>query len=309
MKDQYTLEDLRNWEQATKDLSKPARLAVIGDPVLHSRSPAMHQAALDELGKEISYVRIHLLAEELEEAFALFREKGFLGFNVTIPHKADALKLVDEVDPHAAKMQAVNTVLVEDGKLIGYSTDGPGLVRAIRQEFSMDLRDLRVLVLGAGGGAGRSISVQCALEGVERLVLCNRTEEKSKVLAKELRTYFSGARLAGPTERLEAIPWENARIEEVLHYVDLVINATSVGMQRSDPPLLPESLLHPSLMVYDTVYSRGRTRLVSAAESVGARAANGLSMLLHQGALSLEIWLDSPAPLDAMRAGLNSVAE
>ncbi len=304
MKEVYTLADLRDWPAATADEAPPLRLSVFGDPVAHSRSPQMHNPALAATGVDARYCRLHIRPEELAEALRLLPQAGFIGTNVTLPHKSAVMSLVDEVDPHARKIGAVNTVVVEDGRLIGFNTDGPGLVRAVRGEFSVDVRDLRVMVLGAGGGAGRAIAVQCALEGCERLVLVNRTFEKARALAFELEPYFQGSRLLGPLARLEAIPWEHGPLAAALENTDLVINATSCGMKRSDPPVLPPSLLQPYLMVYDTIYTAHRTPLLADAEAAGARAANGLSMLLHQGALSFEIWFNRDAPLAAMRAGL-----
>jgi shikimate dehydrogenase len=225
---------------------------------------------------------------------------------VTIPHKAGALATVDEAEDYARKSGAVNTVVVDGEKLIGFNTDGPGLLRALREEFYADLRDLRVMLLGAGGGAGRAIAVQCALESCERLVLVNRTFEKASSLARELSPYFRSDRLVGPAERLEAIPHQERALREQLAKTDLVINATSIGMKRTDPALVPAGLLTPNLMVYDTVYATGKTRLIEDAEAAGARAVNGLSMLLHQGALSFEIWFGRAAPLEVMRAALKA---
>jgi shikimate dehydrogenase len=213
---------------------------------------------------------------------------------------------MDEVDDYARMSDAVNTVVVDGEKLVGFNTDGPGLQRALREEFYADLRDLRVMLLGAGGGAGRAIAVQCARENCERLVLVNRTFEKARTLAQELATYFRSDRLVGPAERLEAIPHQESALKEQLAKTDLVINATSIGMRRADPPLIPAGLLTPNLLVYDTVYSSGKTRLIEDAEAAGARVANGLSMLLHQGALSFEIWFGRAAPLDIMREALKA---
>ncbi len=179
----------------------------------------------------------------------------------TIPHKADALATAHEADDYARKAGAVNTIVVEGETLVGFNTDGPGLLRALREEFSVDLRDLRVMLLGAGGGAGRAIAVQCAFESCERLVLVNRTFEKARDLAQELASYFRSDRLVGPAERLEAIPFEERALREQLAKTDLVINATSVGMRRTDPPLIPAGLLTANLMVYDTVYATGKSRL------------------------------------------------
>jgi len=286
----------------------PIRLSVFGNPVAHSRSPGMHNAALQAAGIEAQYVRIQVEPADANQAFKALPGAGFIGTNVTIPFKAEALAACDRVDEPARLMGSVNTVVVEGEQLIGFNTDGPGLVRAIREEFYTDLRDLRVLLLGAGGGAGRGIAVQCALEGCERLVLVNRTLEKARELETLLRPHFSSDRLVGPAERLQVIPWEENALRTQLAQTDIIINATSLGMKRSDPPLLPQSLLTPNLLVYDTVYATGKSRLVEDAEAVGARAANGLSMLLHQGALSFEIWFNQKAPLEAMRAALRPSA-
>lgn len=301
MKEFYTLADLQSWGEKGKS---PVRLGVFGDPVAHSLSPQMHNAALENLGVKERYGRFQIGADELRTGLELIRCLNFIGINLTLPHKTTALPLMDEVDDAARKSGAINTVLVEGEKLLGFNTDGPGFLHAIRSEFSVDLRDLRVLLLGAGGGAGRAIAMQCARENCERLVLVNRTLEKAQDLAKELAPYFSGSRVLGPVARLQAIPWDETSLRFQLANTDLVVNATSVGMKRSDPRLLAASLLAPHLMVYDTIYTPMRTPLLAAAADAGALGANGLSMLLHQGALSFEIWFGRKAPLDVMRAAL-----
>ncbi|MGB8356907.1 MAG: shikimate dehydrogenase [Chthoniobacteraceae bacterium] len=303
-KDVYTFADLQNWPQATAGITPPIRLSVFGDPVAHSKSPAMHNAALAACGIDAQYIRLQISPGELADAVRLLPENGFLGTNVTIPHKVAMLSLMDEVDDNARKIGTVNTVVIDGKKLRGFNTDGPGIVRAIRSEFSVDLRDLRVMLLGAGGGAGRAIAMQCGFESCERLVLVNRTFEKAKALADELQPLFRSTKLLGPVARLEAIPWDEAQLKFQLQHTDLVINATSIGMKFSDPSPLPASLLTPSLMLYDTIYTSARTPLLRAADEAGARSANGLSMLLHQGALSFEIWFNREAPLEAMRTAL-----
>jgi len=311
-KDVYTLADLRDWPTAAGQENPPIRLSVMGDPVAHSRSPEMHNPALKAAGISAAYARLHILADELPEALRLLSERNFIGTNITIPHKAAAMALMDEVDPQARRGGGVNTVVVEGQKLIGFSTDGPGLVRAIRADFGVDLRDLRVLILGAGGGAGRAIAVQCAVEGCDRLVLVNRTLERAQALAAELAPSFRETRVTGPLMRLEAVPWEDAALARQLPFVDLIINATPLGMSsvpayaaRNVSPI-SVSLFRPHHMVYDTVYTASQTPLLAAARETGARTANGLSMLLCQGALSFEIWFGRPAPVDVMRAGLGA---
>ncbi|MDP9291635.1 MAG: shikimate dehydrogenase [Verrucomicrobiota bacterium] len=294
----YSFAELQNWPAATMGETPAIRLGVFGDPVAHSKSPAMHNAALQACGIDARYCRLHIRAGELEAALRLLPEQDFIGANITIPHKAAALAAVDEADDYSRQSRAVNTVVVRDKTLVGFNTDGPGLVRAIRADFGADLRDLRVMLLGAGGGAGRAIAVQCVRENCERLVLVNRTFEKAKTLAEELAPFSRAA-------RLEVLPIAQL-LKTHLENTDLIINATSVGMNPDDPPLLPASLLSPHLMVYDTIYTTHRTPLLNAAEEAGARAANGLSMLLHQGALSFEIWFNRDAPIDAMREALLS---
>lgn len=309
MKETYTLEDLRNWPTATAGEQPPLRLAVFGDPVAHSASPPMHHAALTALGIDAGYCRLHIRPEELAEALRLLPAQGFIGVNCTIPHKAAALPLMDRVDEHAQRIGVVNTVVVEGEQLVGFNTDGPGLVRAIRADFGVDLRDLRVMVLGAGGGAGRAIAMQCGIENCERLVLVNRTPEKARELAAELAPFFREPRVSGPGDRLSVATWEEHALREQIGQTDLIINCTSVGMKTSDPSPLPSSLIQPHLMIYDTIYTARRTRLMQAADEAGARSANGLSMLLHQGALSFEIWFNREAPIAEMRAALLAHAE
>lgn len=308
-KEVYDFADLQNWSAATADAEPPLRLAVFGDPVAHSASPPMHNAALEKCQIPARYTRLHIRPEELADAFRLLPSQGFLGVNVTIPHKAAALSLMDRVDDHARRIGVVNTVVVEGNELVGFNTDGPGLVRAVRAEFGVDMRDLRVMVLGAGGGAGRAIAMQCALEGCERLVMVNRTMDKARELAVELEPYFADARVSGPVARLEVIPWEDAALRFQLANTDLVINCTSVGMKRTDSSPLPSALMEPHLMVYDTIYTANRTKLMQAADEIGARSANGLSMLLHQGALAFEVWFNREAPLDVMHAALVAHAQ
>ncbi len=304
MKDVYTLEDLRNWKTVTAGIDPPIRLAVFGDPIGHSLSPQMHNAALEALKEPMQYCRLHIPVPDLEEALHLLRDNDFLGTNLTIPHKLEVLPFLDDIDSAAEKLGAVNTVLIEDGQFIGFNTDGPGIARTIRAEFDVDLSDLRVMILGAAGGAGRAAAVQCALEGVSRLVLVNRTLEKLEPIYQELRPYFPEERVSAPIKWFQVCPLEEVTLHRQMDHVDLIINATSLGMKRTDPPPLATNLLQPHHLIYDMVYGKGKTKLITAAIDAGARAASGLSMLLYQGALSLEIWLQRDAPVPVMKDAL-----
>lgn len=302
MKEVCTLADLKSWKAKAKT---PIRLGVFGNPVAHSLSPQMQNAALEKCGFEMRYGRFEIAPAELPAALKLLPELNFIGLNLTVPHKIAAFELMDEVEETARKIGAVNTIKIENGKLHGFNTDGKGFSRAIREEFSVDLRDLRVLVLGAGGAA-RAIALQCAKENCERLVIANRDFEKAKQLSEELRPFFAEARVLGPVARLQAVPLDEAALRFQIANVDLVVNATPLGLSRADAAPISARLLAPHLMIYDTIYSSGQTAFVSAAVEAGARAANGLSMLLHQGALAFEIWFDRSAPLDAMRKALSA---
>jgi shikimate dehydrogenase len=299
VKEVYTLVDLQNW----RELDPPIRLGVFGDPVEHSLSPQMQNAALKRCQIDMQYARFHILPNELRDALELIRKLEFLGLNLTIPHKIVAVELMDAADENVKRIGAANVVKVDAGKLHGSNTDGRGFVRAVREEFSVDLRDLRILVLGAGGAA-RAIALQCAKENCERLVIANGTFEKGQKLADSLRSFFEGPKVFGPVPRLQAIPWEEKAFRFQVGNVDLVVNATPIGLNRGDVSPIPTRLLAPHVMVYDTIYSDKRTPLVGAAIEAGARAANGLSMLLHQGALAFEIWFQREAPLEAMRAAI-----
>jgi shikimate dehydrogenase len=302
----FSAEDFLSNPGGFANFDPPVRLAVMGDPVAHSRSPGFQNAALHFCGIRARYTRLHVPPVRFGEVLRGLPAAGFLGANVTIPHKAAALEGVDKADAYAKASGSVNTVVVNGDKLMGFNTDGPGLSRAIREEFSVDLRDLRVVLLGAGGGAGRAIAVQCAMERCERLVLVNRTLDKARALATELAPYFHSERLSGPAERIVAIPFDDDSLRRELDNADILINATSLGMKRTDPPVLSPSLLTANLLVYDTVYAGGTSRLLEDAAAAGARVANGLGMLLHQGALSFEIWFNRPAPLEEMRRALHS---
>jgi shikimate dehydrogenase len=198
----------------------------------------------------------------------------------------------------------VNTIRVRDKVLIGSNTDAEGFSRAIRNEFSIDLRDLRVLILGAGGGTGQAIAWQCALENCERLVLVNRTPASASALLERLRPLFGAPRVLGPVARLEAAPWDETAVRAQLADIDLIVNATPLGMNPSDPAPIPARLLAPHHIVFDCVYGPSKTPLLRAADEAGARGANGLSMLLYQGGLSFSIWFNRDPPIDAMRAVL-----
>ncbi|MCB1224197.1 MAG: shikimate dehydrogenase [Verrucomicrobiales bacterium] len=300
----FHLDDLLHAPPPSPDGQPPARLAVIGDPVAHSKSPQMHNPALQAAGIPAQYIRVHVPPGRVREAFDTFRRHGFFGCNITIPHKLEAMQAVDDVAPLAARLGAVNTLVISDeGHFTGHNTDGPGFLRAVREAFQKEIIDLRVLILGAGGGAGRATAVQCALADCPRLVLVNRTAEKVERLSQELRE------LNGESD-ITALAWEDEILSEELANIDLIVNATSRGMKPGDAPLLPTGALRAGHQIFDMVYrpDASPTPLIEAAQNAHLPWTDGLNLLLHQGAISFEHWFSQPAPIDAMRRGLLATA-
>jgi shikimate dehydrogenase len=295
----FTSQDLTGVGEIFRKLNPPARLAVFGDPIAHSASPPMHNAALRERNHQLQYVRIRVTQDELPQALRNLTSAGFLGASLTIPHKQAALSFMDQLSREAQLMGAINTVAVRDGKLFGFNTDGPGLSAAIHESFGIPLKKRRVLILGGAGGAGRAITVQCAMEGSPSVIIANRNKEKGDLLSQEIQEHLDFP--------ISSIPMTTESLGLAMKSVDLIINATPLGMKAGDPSPLPEGLLTKDHLVYDTVYSGGETALLKQARSAGARCAGGFSMLLHQGALQNALWFGEAAPLETMREALNDL--
>lgn len=294
----HTLKDLESRAVLDAGASVPARLAVIGHPVKHSASPRMHQPALDAAGIPARYIKLEIEPGAVEEAFRRMRALGFIGCNVTVPHKLDALAACDVVDEDALALGAVNTVRFEaDGTIRGFNTDAPGFARAIADEFGENLCDLRVLIVGAGGGAGQAIATQCARVGVRQLVLLNRNVDKLVELGGKLAAVF-------PADRLILRANDDAEVVSLARQCDLIVNTTSLGLKEGDGSPLPEAALISGHMVYDTIYQPAVTPLLAMARHAGARTANGLSMLLHQGVLAFQHWFPGSQPEATMRKAL-----
>jgi shikimate dehydrogenase len=274
--------------------------AIIGDPVEHSLSPVMHNAAFKELGLNLVYVAFTVTRNELKEAISSARSLGLRGLNVTMPHKNAVITYLDETDSTAKAIGAVNTILNNKGKLIGYNTDGIGAMRALKENgISPDGK--KMLLLGAGGAA-KAIAYQAAQE-VEELVILNRTSEKAEKLAALLCKKF-GKKVKGGALSAEVLTKE-------MKDADILVNATSVGMHPDvNRSPVPSDLLRSGLCVMDIIYNPLETKLLTDAKSVGTKVVSGLEMLLYQGAVSFEIWTKHPAPVEVMKkAALNKLTK
>jgi shikimate dehydrogenase len=271
-------------------------VGVFGSPVAHTASPVMQNAAFAALGMNWVYVAYRVEPQNLRPALIGARDMGLTGVNLTLPHKILAVDVVDEVHSEARKLGSVNTVLMEHGKLRGFNTDGYGFAKAIEEEFNFTLEGKRVLILGAGG-AGRAIAVKCALEGAALLCVANRTVERIEPIAKEVATTKTAFR---------ALKLNSKEIVRHMDEIDLLVNATSVGLKAGESLGLEPGLFSPKLFVYDTIYRPAETELLRVAAEAGAKVANGASMLVHQGAKSFEIWTKRKAPVAVMRRALKA---
>ena len=283
----YTLRDL----ETTEFSGTP--LAVIGHPIKHSVSPAMHNAALVQLRKADSrfidwaYYRFDIAPEDLAQALPLFHRRNFLGLNLTIPHKVQALDLIKGVSPDAEIAGAVNTLVWDELGYDGFNTDGYGLSRGLEVDLGVSLKGANVILLGSGGAA-RGAAVQCVLSECAQLYVGNRTPERLQDLMAVLAGMPGGAR--AQTFALSQLP-------ENLPEQGVVVNATSLGLKAGDPAPIDVAQLPAGWKVYDMIYNPSATALLEQAHARGHAIANGLSMLIHQGARSLEIW--SHADVDA----------
>lgn len=259
----------------------------------------MQEAGFRALGIPTDYFRIEIPAHGLTAALPSLREAGLLGWNCTLPHKENMLSLCTEKDASAEESASVNTVVVTPSGFRGFSTDADGWEDAVREAWNLPLCSQRILMLGCGG-VGRALAIRLARKGCRSLTLVNRNPEKALLLAEQLRPL-------GNTP-VSTVPWSSTEMEVAVADADLLIQATSLGLNSEDPQPIPESCLHPKLRVYDTVYRRDFTALIRAARARGCPAVDGLGMLLHQGARSLRIWTGKTPPLAEMRAALEKAA-
>lgn len=297
MKDVFSIDDLASRDLLDAGADKPARLAVIGWPVAHSASPQMQQPALDALGIDARYIRLEVAEGRTAEAFDRMRELGFVGCNITVPHKFAALAYCDEVDPAAKALGAINTIRFDADASRGFNTDGPGFAHAIGEQFGAKLAGLEIAITGAAGGAGQAIATQCVRSGARRLVLINRSQDKLAALMDHLTAFHAATEII-------ALGFEAADLADQCRASQLIVNTSSVGLKADDPPILPAACLRPGHWVYDTIYQPAQTPLLKLAETTGCQTANGLSMLIHQGALSFQHWFPGAEPLPWMRRAL-----
>lgn len=265
---------------------------IIGDPIAHTISPAMHNAAFLKLNLDSIYIPFKVEADHLIQAIQGMRALNLRGLNVTIPHKKAVISILDEVDPLAELIGAVNTIVNNNGCLKGYNTDASGFIRSLIAE-KVQPENKNIVILGAGGAA-RAVAFILADKGAE-LTIINRHLEPAQGLAGWLMRNFR--------REVKALELNNPNLKDALKGADIVINSTSVGMSpQISETLVPARLLKKDLTVIDIVYNPVRTRLLTEASRKGAKTISGLEMLVWQGAAAFELWTGHKAPVEEMRA-------
>lgn len=281
-------------------------MGIIGDPIAHSLSPRMHNAAFAARGLPWVYLAFRVRAGDLSAALRGLSALGFAGCNVTIPHKTSVLPLLDAVDPDAQRIGAVNTIRVEGGRLRGFNTDAPAVVDALHHDGGAEIAGSRCLVLGAGG-AGRAAAFALARAGAAQVVILNRTEERVRRLAVEVSAAVSACDVV--SGRLDP-----GAVARAVRGVDVVVQATSATMSAAmggsgGRAMWLDALregLRGGMAVLDMVYTPRWTEVLQAARDVGARPVSGLSMLVYQGAGAFTLWTGQPAPVDVMRGAVDA---
>lgn len=267
------------------------KFAVLGHPIKHSLSPAMHTASFQSIGFDGTYEKLDVPPETLMKRLTEMADDGFGGVNLTIPLKEVAFRNFDQLDESAQLLGAVNTVKFTDDGMIGYCTDGYGLLKAVEEAFGETVEGKRIFFIGSGG-AGRAAALSAAQAGAKSITLSARTEQRVLPLAAEIRALNAAIEINIALTNDEKIAGCQA--------CDLVINASPIGMHEDDESPLPPAAFREGQLVYDMIYMYPKTAVMKAAEKSGAKTANGIGMLVYQGAKAFEIWTGIKADVEAM---------
>jgi shikimate dehydrogenase len=266
---------------------------LIGDPIEHSMSPAMHNAAFRKTGLDYIYVPFRVTGNNLPGAISGLRSLNFRGLNVTIPHKVAVIPFLDELEPMAEKIGAVNTIVNNNGFLKGYNTDAGGFIKTLTEK-GIDPAGKNILILGAGG-ASKAVSFTLAELGANIIILNRRQDMRwAEELSQNILRFFKTS--------AKAMELNDMNLKDILKSADILVNATSVGMSPDiDRTLVTKELIRPETIVFDVIYNPVKTKLLAEAEKAGAVTIGGLNMLVWQGALSFKLWTGVEAPVDIMK--------
>ncbi|MDP3731986.1 MAG: shikimate dehydrogenase [Candidatus Omnitrophota bacterium] len=276
-----------------RDSSHKRIYGLIGYPVKHSFSPAMHNAAFHSLNINAEYRLFPLKENELKGFFAGLKKNNIFGLNVTIPYKEKVIAFLDKISLEAKLIRAVNTIRFSQNRLEGFNTDGAGFLKHLTEDLRFAPGGKNIAMLGAGGAA-RAVCVYLSKEKPRIISIYDIDKPKAKALIKHLKECFNNIEFKAADS-----------VEELnIGSCDLLINASPIGMQEADPCLVDEKFIHKDILVYDVIYNPKETKLLKMARKKGAKISNGLGMLLYQGVHSFELWIQKPAPVEVMSKAL-----
>jgi shikimate dehydrogenase len=267
---------------------------LIGNPVEHSLSPYMHNAAFPKLDIDSAYLPFLVQKGKLKQAISALKLTGISGFNVTVPFKTECMKYLDNIDPLAKAIGAVNTVVNKKGRLIGYNTDCTGFLRSLEEDLNFIAKQKAIFIIGAGGAA-RAIAFGLAKNRAKSIAVYDIMPSRARSLISDVKKSFPAVNMIMPLAK---------DIRYIMQGSHLLVNCTPIGMQAKDPLPVPSGLLHKGLKVYDIVYTPLKTKLVKTAQRKSIKAVSGINMLLYQGVLAFELWTGRKAPVALMRKQL-----
>lgn len=267
-------------------------VGLLGYPLAQSLSPLMHNTAFNEFKLNMLYLPIEVLPENLKTVVSGIKKMNFSGFNVTIPHKVEIIKYIDEIDDYAKAISAVNTVTINNGVMKGYNTDGIGFLRSFEEGTGTKIDGKKVFILGAGGAA-RAIAFTLAMNKARKIYICNRTYEKSEGLSSDINNTIPGCSYS--------VTMSLDEMREAINDSNVLINCTSIGMYPNmELSPIDKKLLFKDLIVCDAIYNPNKTMLLREAEEIGCKVLIGLPMFVYQGVEAFELWTGRKAPVKTM---------
>jgi shikimate dehydrogenase len=273
--------------------------ALIGDPVSHSASSSMHNAAFSALNIPAVYLILKVVSLNLKEAIKGIKALNIKGVNVTIPHKETCIEFLDHIDKQTKQIQAVNTILNEEGKLTGFNTDSDGFVDSLIKNARISPKGKKIFIMGAGGAA-RAVSFGLCKNKAEHITLVDIQREKARKLKSSLDKYYPQCKISTISYR------DNDKLRKDIESSSIFINATGVGLKSDDPIVINPDFLHKGLLVCDLIYNPPLTKLLKTAKDKGIKTLNGEGMLLYQGIRSFQIWTKKQPPEDIMKKALQA---
>lgn len=268
-------------------------ICIIGNPVEHSKSPYMHNLSFDRLKLDYAYMAFDIKEGLVKEAVDAMRVLNVKGFNITMPHKQEVMKYLDEINEDAKLIGSVNTVLNNNGKLIGYNTDGKGFVKSL-EVINAKYKDEKIVIIGAGGAA-KAVAIELALQGAKEVIIFNRTLKKAEEISTTINNNIKCC-------RSRSLVLDEDVLKKELKDSSILINTTSLGMENTlDKSIIEKKdIFHERLLVADLIYDPAKTKFLSMAEECGCKIINGLGMLVYQGVIGFKIWTGRDMPIEVI---------